>query len=64
MKYSSIGVKLRRKNPYYYYFQRERNYEVIKTNHGTGVVSRPGRLILYQQSLMPFFPSISYSLKF
>jgi len=53
-----------RKNPYYYYYNRE--YEIYVKNVGNGYEtgSIPGPLQLYQRSLFSFFPSVSYNYKF
>lgn len=60
----SIFNVYNRKNPYYYYYDRE--YETYVTNTGTGYEtgSVPGPLKLYQKSLFSFFPSFSYSYNF
>lgn len=49
-----------RRNPYYYYFERE----VVNIIGDHGVVGVAGDVNLYQKSLFPFFPSFAYSLKF
>lgn len=49
-----------RKNPYYYYFERE----TINTVSSSGVTGTAGNTYLYQKSLFPFFPSFAYSFKF
>ncbi|NLU37540.1 MAG: TonB-dependent receptor plug domain-containing protein [Bacteroidales bacterium] len=49
-----------RRNPYYYYFERE----VINVADNHGVIGVPGDVKLYQKSLFPFFPSFAYSFKF
>lgn len=52
-----------RQNPYYYYFEKEKT-RVQNTGSGYGFSSIEGDLKLYQQSLIPFMPSVSYSFKF
>jgi len=52
-----------RQNPYYYYFDKEKT-TVHSTGAGVGYYSIEGDLKLYQQSLISFLPSVSYSFKF
>jgi hypothetical protein len=56
----SIFNAYNRKNPYYYYFQRE----TIIIDKGQSLVVTSGDMKLYQKSLYPFFPSFAYSFKF
>lgn len=52
-----------RQNPYYYYFDKEKT-TVHSTGAGVGYYTIEGDLKLYQQSLISFMPSVSYSFKF
>ena len=49
-----------RRNPYYYFFK----YELIPLTSGPALGYANGNLKLYQQSLISFFPTFSYSFKF
>jgi len=53
-----------RQNPYYYYFEYE--FIPIKDSGSNGLILRgdKGNLKLYQQSLIPFLPTASFSFKF
>ncbi|MCK4923232.1 MAG: carboxypeptidase-like regulatory domain-containing protein [Bacteroidales bacterium] len=53
-----------RQNPYYYYFQKEQMPMQIASGQGISIYSEEGDLKLYQQSLISFLPSVSYSFKF
>jgi len=62
----SIFNLYNRKNPYYYYYERE-TIAVVSQNQSqtvTYITSKLGELKLYQRSLFSIFPSISYSFKF
>lgn len=49
-----------RKNPFYYYYQRE----MVDNSPVSGSASKEGALKLYQRTLFGIFPSISYNFKF
>ncbi len=51
-----------KQNPYYYYFERETEVGASLTNGTIPLITKD--LKLYQQSLFPIIPSISYSFKF
>jgi len=58
----SIFNVYNRKNPYYYYYDREISYQ-----NGIGITSTEptySNMKLYQRSLFSFFPSVAYSFKF
>jgi hypothetical protein len=60
----SIYNVYNRKNPYYYYYEREQIPYFVKTdNTGIGTMV-DGDMKIYQQSLFSFFPSFSYTFKF
>ncbi|NOZ47552.1 MAG: TonB-dependent receptor plug domain-containing protein, partial [Chlorobi bacterium] len=56
----SIFNLYNRKNPYYYYYDRE----MIISGIGPSPTIKYGKLKLYQRSLFSIFPSFSYSFKF
>lgn len=60
----SIFNVYNRKNPYYYYYDREYETYVRHVGKGYETGSVPGPLKLYQKSLFSFFPSFSYSYNF
>jgi hypothetical protein len=60
----SIYNVYNRQNPYFLYLQRETIMKTISHGGGISGVEVPGAMKLYQQSLFPFLPSISYSIKF
>ncbi len=54
-----------RQNPYYYYFDYEElPFRNVSTVGGIVFEQQQGNLKLYQQSLIPFFPSVSFKFKF
>lgn len=60
----SIYNLYNRKNPYYYYFQKETSIVSSNINGAIGSEEVEGDMKLYQRSLFSFFPSFSYSFKF
>jgi hypothetical protein len=60
----SIMNVYNRKNPYFYYYERDNITVVNETEHGIGFDSKPGALKLKQMSLFGFLPSFAYSFKF
>jgi hypothetical protein len=60
----SIYNLYNRKNPYYYYFERETFLVSGSSNGISWTEQREGDMKLYQRSLFSFFPSFSYSFKF
>jgi hypothetical protein len=56
----SIFNLYNRKNPFYYYYQRE----MVDNSPVSGSAPKEGELKLYQRSLFGIFPSISYNFKF
>ena len=57
----SIYNVYNRQNPYYYYFDRDIDF--VTDSYGRPIAIQKD-LKLYQQSLFPIIPSISYSFKF
>lgn len=60
----SIFNVYNRKNPYYYYYDRESSIEMSDNTNGVSLTEKIGALKLYQRSLFSFFPSVSYSFEF
>ncbi len=60
----SIYNLYNRKNPYYYYYDYETIEELAYTDDGYGNIEVKGNMKVYQQSLFPLFPSISYKFNF
>ncbi len=60
----SIYNLYNRKNPYYYYFEREQIPNEIVSNNSSELTMIEGDMKLYQQSLIPIFPSLSITYKF
>jgi len=60
----SIFNLYNRKNPYYYYYDREYEDVTVIENGGVHSYQKLGDMKLYQRSLFSFFPSIAYNFKF
>lgn len=60
----SIFNVYNRRNPYYYYFDREHLISIDNSGGGIRVTGVEGDMRLLQKSLFRFFPSFAYSFKF
>jgi len=60
----SIFNVYNRRNPYYYYFDREHLVSIDNSGGGIRVTGIEGDMRLLQKSLFRFFPSFAYSFKF